>query len=286
LSWTFTVLCLVFGAIAIGYGTWLAVWRREMIGLLMLVSGLLAATFEPLADLVGVLWFASDNIAITIELMGRHIPLYVVVGYMFFFGLISYIDYRAIALGMARKYFLISMATAFGFDWFLQSTGASFSLYEYYGNDPFRILGAPVWWFTMDIVSTLLIAYLLFTLRHRLVGWGRLLVIGIVPVVYAGWNGAAGFPIFIAKNSNFDAAVNGNGSTGLVLLGGFITIGICAVVAWVVLGEIGRAQERAGVQIRSQFSLRELLFAPLPRHSESLMRPVGSPKGSATLQNR
>ncbi|ASR04340.1 hypothetical protein [Gordonia rubripertincta] len=285
LSWTFTILCLVISVVATGYGAWL-VRRGEALGLIMLLGGLLTAPFETLADYVGLLWFASDNAAVTIELMGRHIPLYVVLGYAFFFGLLSYIDYRAIALGMPQKYFLFSITTAFIFDWALQSTGATFGLYEYYGVDPFRVLGAPIWWFVTDAVSTVLIAFVLYSLRHRMVGWGRLLPLITVPMVYAGWNGAACFPIFIAKNSNFDEAVNGNGSAALVLLGGLLTIAMALITAWLLLGEVRRSQDRNGVTIRSEFNLRDLLFAPLPSDAAIPLRRT-RPSGPAnSLQNR
>ncbi|MEO9329064.1 hypothetical protein [Gordonia aurantiaca] len=285
LSWTFTVACLVISAVAIGYGAWLT-RRGEILGLIMLAGGLLTAPFETLADYVGLLWFASDNALVTIELMGRHIPLYVVVGYSFFFGLLSFIDYRAIALGMPRKYFLGSIATAFFFDWALQSTGATFDLYEYYGVDPFLVLGAPIWWFVTDAVSTVVIAFVLYSLRHRMVGLGRLLPLITIPLVYAGWNGAACFPIFIAKNSNFDEAVNGNGSTALVFLGGLITIALALIVAWILFGEIRRAQERAGVTIRSDFSFRDLLFAPLPADAAIPLKSSAAPERAGLLQNR
>jgi hypothetical protein len=266
LSWTFTVLCVAFLLVSVAYCGWLA-RRGESMGLLMLVGGLLAATFEPFADYVGLLWFADDNVAVTINLMGRHIPLYVVVGYAFFFGLQAFIDYRAIGLGMNSKYFVGSFVFAWVFDFALQATGATFGLYQYYGNNPFRVFGAPVWWFTIDGIAPMLIALLLFALRHRMVGWGRLLPVVVVPATYAGWNGAVGLPIFAALNSNYDPAINGNGSTGLVWLGGFLTIGLCLLFGWIILGEIRRAQERAGIPIRSAFSLRDVLFAPLPRRT-------------------
>ncbi|OXR45167.1 hypothetical protein B7C42_03125 [Nocardia cerradoensis] len=262
LSWVFTVLCVVFGLVAVGYGAWLA-RRGEVMGLALLVGGLLTCTFEPLADYIGLLWFADDNVAVTVNLVGRHIPLYVVVGYMFFFGLLSYIDYRAIVLGAGRKYFLGSFAIAFVFDWTLQATGANFDLYRYYGADPFRIFGAPLWWFAIDGSATVLIAFVMFILRHRIVGWGRLLPVVCVLPLYAGWNAAVGMPIFAAKNSNFDPAVNGNGSNVLVLIGGLLTFAAVAFFGWIILGEIQRAQRGAGIPVMRRFSLRTLLFAPL-----------------------
>jgi hypothetical protein len=264
LSWTFTVACVVFFLLAAAYVGWLA-RRGESMGIVMLIGGLLTSCFEPLADYMGLLWFADDNVAITWNLLGRHIPLYVLLGYVFFFGLQAYIDYRAIRLGMKAKYFVYSFAIAWLFDLALQATGATFGLYKYYGNNPFLVFGAPVWWFTIDGIAVILIAFVLFSLRHNFTGVGRLMPILIVPATYAGWNAAVGLPIFTALNSNFDPVKNGNGSTSLVWLGGILTIGLCLLFFWVMLREIRRAQDRAGIQIRPDIDLRVLLFAPLPQ---------------------
>ncbi|WP_330254954.1 hypothetical protein OG874_10635 [Nocardia sp. NBC_00565] len=257
---------MTFAIVAVGYGAWLA-RRGEILGVVVLVGGLLTSLFEPLADYIGLLWFADDNVGITLNLVGRHIPLYVVLGYMFFFGLLGYVDYRAIVLGAGKKYFIYSFATAFFFDWVLQSTGAAFDLYSYFGNDPFRVFGAPLWWFAIDGSATILIAFVLFLLRHRMVGWGRLLPAVTVLPIYAGWNAAVGLPIFAAKNSNFDPVVNGNGSTGLVWVGGLLTFAFVLFFGWIILGEIGRAQRRAGIPAMREFSLRTLLFGPLPQEA-------------------
>lgn len=273
LSWTFTVLCLLFLGLALAYCGWLA-RRGQVLGLLMLLGGLLAAFFEAYADYVGLLWFAADNAAVAINVMGRHIPLYVVVGYSFFFGLQAFLDYRAIRLGMGRRYFVASAAFAWVFDFALQATGASFGLYRYFSNDPFKLFGAPVWWFTIDCVAPALTALLVFGLRHR-TGWGTLLPILAVPAVYAGWNGAAGLPIFLALNSNYVPSVNGNGSPAAVWAGGVLTIALCVLGAVLAWSEIGRAQRRAGIAIRDRFSFRELLFADLPR-DRAAAEPVPS----------
>ncbi|MDN2495463.1 hypothetical protein FHY52_01865 [Nocardia nova] len=262
-SWVFTVACVIFGAAAIGYGAWLA-RRGEVMGLAMLVGGLLTCTFEPLADYIGLLWFAHDNVAITVNLVGRHIPLYVVLGYMFYFGLLAYIDYRALVLGAGKKYFLGSFAVAFVLDWVLQAVGANLGLYSYFGNDPFRVFGAPLWWFAIDSTATILIAFVMFQLRDRMVGWGRALPVVMVLPLYAGWNAAVGMPIFTAKNSNFDPVANGNGSTGLVLIGGLLTFALVLFFGRIILDEIQRAQRRAGIPAMREFSMRTLLFAPLP----------------------
>jgi hypothetical protein len=245
-SIAFLAMCSLVMIAAIVWVVRLAL-RGETLGMYFLAGGLLMAGLEPYFDYLGLLWFADDNVAIAINLFGRHIPLAVVLGYSFFFGLQSYILYRAILLGKNAKFFLYFYVFAWLFDLFLQAIGRAFGLYQYYGQQPFLIVGVPAWWFSIDAVMPILGAFVLFSLRDRLVGWGKLLVIPILPALYAALNGAAGVPVFTALNSNFDPTLNGNSSTALVWLGGTLTIGLAWFILWLLIGEIGKAQHRAGI---------------------------------------
>jgi hypothetical protein len=259
-STAFTVICVTFWVLALVWVVRLAA-RGDKLGLLFLVGGLCMGLLEPYLDYLGLLWFASDNVAVTVNLFARHIPLYVVLGYSFFFGLQAYVVYRAILLGKGARFFVYAYALSWVFDAALQVTGAQFGLYKYYGQQPFLFFGAPAWWYTIDAALQLTAGLVFFLLRHRLVGWGQLIVIPMLPGLYAALNGALGWPTFTALNSNFNADLNGNGSTALVYLGGTVTVALSALLVWLVIGEIGRAQRRAGIDVSRQVSIREVLLA-------------------------
>jgi hypothetical protein len=258
MSVAFLIICSVFMAAAVGYVAWRAV-HGDVLGVYFLAAGLLMGTLEPGLDYLGLLWFAQDNAAIAINLFGRHIPLYVVMGYSFFFGLQAYFMYLAITVGKSTRFFVYAYAVSWVFDLALQATGSAFGLYKYYGNQPYLILGAPAWWFSIDAVMPILTALIVFALRHRLHGWGRLILIPLVPALYAALNGAAGVPVFAALNSNFDAARNGNASDLLVWLGGTGTVALCLFFLWLVIGEIGNAQRHAGIEVDTSATLLEVL---------------------------
>lgn len=86
-------------------------------GLVFLVGGVCTGLLEPYLDYLGLLWFATDNVAVTVNIYARQIPLYVVLGYSFFFGLQAYVIYRAILLGKGATFFVYA-----------------FVLNEYYGQ--------------------------------------------------------------------------------------------------------------------------------------------------------
>jgi hypothetical protein len=243
-SMAFTVICVAFWALAFIWVTRLAL-RGDKLGLVFLVGGLCMGVLEPYLDYLGLLWFATDNVAVTVNLFARHIPLYVVLGYSFFFGLQAYVVYRAILLGKGAKFFVYAYGLSWLFDAALQITGAQFGLY------------------TIDASMQLTAGLVLFLLRHRLVGWGQLIVIPVLPALYAGLNGGLGWPTFTSLNSNFNAQLNGNGSTALVYLGGTLTMALTALLVWLVIAEIGRAQHRAGIDLNRQVTLREVLLAKI-----------------------
>lgn len=259
-SMLFTVICVAFFVLAAVWVVRMA-FRGETLGLMFLIAGLFMGLLEPYLDYLGLLWFATDNVAVTVELFGRHIPLYVVLGYAFFFGLQSFVIYRAILLGKGAKFFVYAYALSWLFDAALQITGAQLGLYRYYGQQPFLLFGAPAWWFTIDGVLQLTAGLVFFLLRHRLVGWGKLIVIPVLPGLYAGLNGALGWPVFTALNSNYSADLNGNSSWALVYVGGVATIALSLLLAWLVIAEIGRAQHRAGIDIDPEVTLRDVLLS-------------------------
>jgi hypothetical protein len=260
MSVAFLIICSIFMVAAIVYVVWRAI-RGDILGIYFLAAGLLMGTLEPGLDYLGLLWFANDNAAIAINMFGRHIPLYVVMGYSFFFGLQAYFLYLAITVGKNAKFFVYAYAVSWVFDLILQATGSTFGLYKYYGNQPFLILGVPAWWFSIDAVMPILAALIVFALRDRLHGWGKLILIPLVPALYAALNGAAGVPVFAALNSNFDASRDGNGSDLLVWLGGTLTIALCMFFLWLVISEIGNAQRRAGIPIVESVSILDVLQA-------------------------
>jgi len=281
-SMAFTVICVAFWALSFIWVTRLAL-RGDKLGLVFLLGGLCMGLLEAYLDYLGLLWFAADNVAVTFNLFARHIPLFCVLGYSFFFGLQAYVIYRAILLGKGPKFFVYAYGLSWLFDAALQITGAQLGLYRYYGQQPFLFFGAPAWWYTIDASMQLTAGLVLFLLRHRLVGWGQLIVIPALPALYAGLNGGLGWPTFISLNSNFNAQLNGNGSTALVYLGGTLTVALTALLVWLLIAEIGRAQQRAGIDLNRQVTLREVLLAKIgvglgdpaqPLNREFLSQPV------------
>ena len=101
------------------------------------------------------------------------------------------------------------------------------------------------------------------------------MVIPLLPGIYAAINGALGWPVFAALNSNYSAEVNGNASLTLVYLGGIATVVLAALLVWLVIVEIGRAQRHAGIEPDGSATLRDVFLAKVGVGVESWQPPVG-----------
>jgi hypothetical protein len=186
-------------------------------------------------DYLGLLWFAADNVAVAVQTFHRHVPLYVVLGYAFYFGGFSYVAYRAMLAGRRQTWFWGFFAVDWLADLALQATGRALGLYEYYGPQPLMIFDVPMWWFTIDASMPVLCGGALFLMRRHLVGWRMLVIVPLVPAFYAGLNAAAGWPVF--------AALNSGPSTVVVWLAGFATVGLALLFRWIMLEVVMRAQD-------------------------------------------
>jgi hypothetical protein len=237
----------------------------EPLGLWFLAGGLLAGVLEPMLDNLGLLWFASDNVAIAVETFHRHVPLYVVMGYAFYFGGLSYVAYRAMLAGKGRGWFLAFFASCWLADFALQATGGALGLYEYYGPQAWMVLDVPAWWFTIDAALPVLAGGVVFLLREQLTGWRALLIVPLVPGMYAGINAAAGWPIFSALNSG--------PSTIVVWAAGATAIALALLARAVMLSGVAQAQPRPGIARDVEISAPADVRAPVMRRVAGGHRP-------------
>jgi hypothetical protein len=242
-SVVFLVLCSLLLVVAVVY-----VARRAAAGdrlaILFLLGGFLSGMLEPMLDYLGLLWFADDNVAIAVHTFHRYIPLYVVMGYAFFFGGLSYVAYRAMLAGRGMAWFWGFFAFAWLADLALQAGGAALGLYQYYGQQPFMIFGAPAWWFTIDAAMPVLAGGAVYLMRHHLTGWRSFAVVALIPGMYGAINAAAGWPVFSVLNSG--------PSTLVVWLGGAATILLALLFRQLMVAAVVRAQqpEQAAVRVR------------------------------------
>ncbi|MEA2314172.1 MAG: hypothetical protein QOI03_864 [Solirubrobacteraceae bacterium] len=199
-SWFFTALCLT---IFVGATVWAVIRakRGDMLGLAVLAGGLAASLIEPMLDNLGLLWFGTDNHLIVFRAFGRSMPLFLVVGYGFYFGAITYFTVFSLQRGKSSRYLWAIYAFGWAFDLALESTGSWVGLYKYYGPQPYNPWSIPLWWMFVNPALPIASGGLFYVMRDRLQEVRSLLVVPLLPMCYGATYGAIAWPIFVALNS-------------------------------------------------------------------------------------
>jgi hypothetical protein len=200
-SWFFSILCIALFATALVWA--LARARRgDWLGIAALAGGLVANLIEAELDNLGLLWFAHNNHLILFHSFGRYMPLYVTLGYGFYFGAITYFTLDALRRGKGSRYLWAIYACGLVFDGALEITGGEIGLFRYFGPQPYRVLTEPLWWLFINPALPIAAGGLFHVMRERLRGWRALSIVALLPMVYGATYGATAWPIFVALHSN------------------------------------------------------------------------------------
>jgi hypothetical protein len=173
----------------------LAYCRRERVTwpLFVLVSGCATFLCEPLFDHLYGLWFFSDGQWQAVETYGIHVPIWLPIVYIFYYGVwtvwLVLRFRRGASLTQVAVLFLASGVLAGLFETLYIQV---FSLYEYQDHQPLAIGNYPVWVAFVNGIPPFLAAIIYVRLIPMLRGWENLALLFVVPVAFAaefgdGW---------------------------------------------------------------------------------------------------
>jgi len=158
--------------------------------------------------------------------MGRPIPVWLLPTYTAYFGVQPMIAYMVFSRGTTARviwlWFLIPMTA----DLILEESllGISDELYAYYGSQPLRLHGFPLWWAPLNTAGIFLNAVVMTLLGPRLRGW-KLAFVPFSNLLCCGAAaGVVGLPAFMVINSEFPSWVP--------QLGGLLTFGLAGLVVY------------------------------------------------------
>jgi hypothetical protein len=222
--WAFGVLASLSLAVAAS----ISVRARDPLALVACCGALICSLNEPIYDYLGKIVYAANSTT-AYTAFGRHIPLFLVLGYVPWVGLLSFLVSRMMARGIARQRLYALALVSFLSVALVEASGNLTHGWTYYGQAPLKYIGvapqmAPV---------PILCGMLLYVLGTRLRGAWRLSLVFVptvaLPAVYA----AAGWPMYVALYSNVPKAIQ------------YLTLGLCAaiVVCAVAAAEHWRASE-------------------------------------------
>jgi hypothetical protein len=213
--------------IALALGVRQLVRGQGPILLYCIAGGALAAVFEPIVDVLGLVYLKEQGAVHTFTVLGRTMPLYICFVYPWYVGGLGYLAYRLFDRGITMRALFGLWAVVGVVDIALETPGILLHTYLYYGRQPLDIWGFPLWWGFVNPVMPMVAGALIYKLRPHLSGWGLLAVIPCIPIADGVANAAAGWPMWAALNQTDVSYV-------WSYLAALVTLGLSLFCVWII----------------------------------------------------
>jgi hypothetical protein len=197
------------------------------IPLLIMIGAAVSSLEECAFDVMVLVNWADSGHTPLYRLFDRSVPLWMVLAYPWFIGGMGYWMYSRLQQGMTTK----QLWSLYFFGWaanmFLEIPALQIgNIYTYYGDQPFQILGFPLWMAWTNSLMPILLGAVVYALRDVLTGARAWLVVAIVPMAVGAAQIIAGWPIWLALNSGGGYAASYIGATA--------TLGLSLTVVYLV----------------------------------------------------
>jgi hypothetical protein len=203
--------------------------RREPLMLFLLIGGLAGEALEPICDLLGMAYHPEVGQMIGFTTLGRHIPLWLVFCYPWYFAGFSY---RLITWENRGELTWPRFWKAFGVAAFFCFTIEIFPvkavLWQYFGPQPFMYSGMPLMWYVVNPTSDIATAAFLTLAMRGMSGWRRWPILFLMPLCIVGFHTGAFAPVYVTENAGWSADQN------------IVTAVISTIVCAVLLTTLGR----------------------------------------------
>jgi hypothetical protein len=209
---------------------------RGPILLYCILGGALAATLEPIVDVLGLCYHKEHNMLGTFTIIGRTMPLYICFVYPWYVGGLGYLCYRLFQRGITSTQLFALWAAIGVVDVTLETPGLLMHTYLYYGHQPLDIWGLPLWWGFVNPVMPMIAGALIRKTKPHLPRWRLATVILFIPIADGVANAAAGVPMWIALNQT-------DVSYLWTYLAACATLGLALLSVWLISLAVARPAE-------------------------------------------
>lgn len=195
------VFTVVVVTIAVLYG--LRDWRKTKSPafLLLVLGGGLAVIFEPYYDILGGCWHPINGQTPVFELMGRPMPMWVVLIYFVVYGVQGAIAYRILREPVTVRTMWLVYAFPVIAQITLETQLMRLDLYYYYANQPLLFHKFPLYWAVGNATAFYMAAAIMVLVEPCLRGWRVLMMPLVTPLTYAALGSLVVFPSAMALNS-------------------------------------------------------------------------------------
>jgi hypothetical protein len=169
--------------------------------MLAILGGLVAGLAEAFFDANSLLWWPKNIPLPIFTAYGVQVPAYVLWGYSLFLGVGCWVVYETIRDGRGARGVWTVAAVFFVADLIYEIPFSTLHLYRYYGPQPFKLGGFPLYWAFLNSMVVIVGGWMFWAVRGRLVGWGQIAGL-VIPMFALGPLCGAAWPTFLALHAS------------------------------------------------------------------------------------
>lgn len=187
---------------------------RSALPLYLFAAGALAVFFEPYPDLLGAAVFPEQDQIGWISTFGRHIPMYIGLTYLFYWAPAWLWIIDRFRRGITPRAFWATCGVMVVATCLIELVPLHFGLWTYYGEQPFRIGGFPLWWAFVNGHSFIASGVVLVLLLRLLPANRWFVLVPVMPAVVLATHTGGAMLGFSTVSSTSSAAVTTAGTLG------------------------------------------------------------------------
>jgi len=182
------------------YAIWVAIKHKSILPILIYLGGGLAYLAEPLVNVLGLVWFPQQGLQAVWGTIGRNVPLFGFLAYLWFLGGMTVVMYDRMRAGMTRRGIWIAYGIFVLVECALEIPGLNIGAFTYYGQQPFVVMKFPIWWAFVNATAPVVAGALCFRMLPLIAPPLRIVSVYAVCFSNALVMGGAAFPLFFALN--------------------------------------------------------------------------------------
>ena len=207
LQYQFTLMQIPLVILSAAFCLWGAKKHQSLVPVWMFLSGGIAYMGEPLVNVLGLVWYPPQGINAVFESMGRPVPWFGFLAYLWFLGGMSFFVYDRMKKGMTTRSLWRLYAILVVVETLLEVPGLNMDVYTYYGNQPFVFMKSQIWWPFLNATSPMVAGALVYRMLPFIKPALRPITIYSVPLANAMVMGGAGLPVEFVLNTDAGLAV-------------------------------------------------------------------------------
>jgi hypothetical protein len=174
---------------------------KSAIPALILVGATIATLTEAIWDILGNVWYPEIGQTPMYRFFNASVPIWMLAAYPLYLGGLGYAFYKKLISGMATSYIWKFYLVSWVANAVIEIPALQLGVYEYYGAQPFKVLGFPLWQAMGNSLMPVIIGASIFGFRQFLVGARQLLILPMVPMAQCIALMTIGWPTFVALHS-------------------------------------------------------------------------------------